>query len=253
MSEDSDLVERLKNDLRSFGAIGESGLALLTMKGDILYSDLPSEVEEKLLLFKPSFPGLTIGSNITLAAEKESVIVLRTSQQMLMAVQTRQRVGFTLVMLSNLIGRYADEFDRYVETVTAKPEVKVEAEVEEAAEEAVVEEFVAEEAVETVEEEAAEVIEEVEGELSEEELVEYQKSLIYELVPPLTPENVLDKSGVWNRAARLMLRNLDQDLTIDELREGLNNAGFDVSWQWVFETLRALETRGIVRIKGKRE
>ena len=140
-----------------------------------------------------------------------------------------------------------------METVTAKPEMKVEAEVEEAAEEAVVEEFVAEEAVETVEEEAAEFIEAVEGELSEEELAEYQKSLIYELVPPLTPENVLDKSGVWNRAARLMLRNLDQDLTIDELREGLNNAGFDVSWQWVFETLRALETRGIVRIKGKRE
>ena len=108
MSEDSELVERLKNDLRSFGAIGESGLALLTMKGDILYSDLPSEVEAKLLLFKPSFPGLTIGSNITLAAEKESLIVMRTSQQMLMAVQTRQRVGFTLVMLSNLIGRYAD-------------------------------------------------------------------------------------------------------------------------------------------------
>ncbi|MHA1604596.1 MAG: hypothetical protein ACTSWF_08100 [Candidatus Freyarchaeota archaeon] len=135
-----------------------------------------------------------------------------------------------------------------METVTAKPKVKVEAEVEEAAEE-----FVVEEAVETVEEEAAEVIEEVEGELSEEELVGYQKSLIYELVPPLTPENVLDKSAVWNRAARLMLRNLDQDLTIDELREGLNNAGFNVSWQWVFETLRALETRGIVRIKGKRE
>ena len=245
MSENSELADRLKEELRASGAIRETGLALFTMKGEILYSDLADDVEQRLMLFKPSFPGLTVGSNITLAAEEDSVIVIRTSKRMLMAVQTQQRVGFTLVMLSTLIKRYEKEFDKYVKTAIKAPKAKPKAIAAEAA---------ATEAPAEVEvEEVAEAVEEVEEELTEEELEAYQKSLIYELIPPLTPENVLDKSGVWNRASRLMLRNLDQDLTVDELREGLNNAGFDVTWQWVFETLHALETRGTVRIKGKRE
>ncbi|MFB0563099.1 MAG: hypothetical protein ACETWM_18010 [Candidatus Lokiarchaeia archaeon] len=256
MSENSELVDRLKEELRSSGTISETGLALFTMKGKILYSDLANDIEQRLMLFKPSFPGLTIGSNITLAAEEDSVIVIRTSKKMLMAVQTQQRVGFTLVMLSTLIKRYEKEFDKYAKTITKLPKaIAAEAPVTEAPAEVVAEVEappapVTEAPAEVV---AAEAVEEVEGELTEEELGAYQKSLIYELIPPLTPENVLDKSGVWNRASRLMLRNLDQDLTVDELREGLTNAGFDVTWQWVFETLRALETRGTVRIKGKRE
>ena len=261
MSENSELADRLKEELRASGAIRETGLALFTMKGEILYSDLADDVEQRLMLFKPSFPGLTVGSNITLAAEEDSVIVIRTSKRMLMAVQTQQRVGFTLVMLSTLIKRYEKEFDKYVKTEIKAPKAKpkaiaAEAAATEAPAEVEVEataEAVTEAPAEVEVEEVAEAVEEVEGELTEEELEAYQKSLIYELIPPLTPENVLDKSGVWNRASRLMLRNLDQDLTVDELREGLNNAGFDVTWQWVFETLRALETRGTVRIKGKRE
>lgn len=259
MSEDSDLVDRLKEELRTFGAISENGLALLTMKGEVIYTDLTDDIQQKIMLFKPSFPGLTVGSNITLAAENESIIVIRTSKQMLMAIQTQQRVGFTLVMLSTLIKRYATEFDKYVKTITKPPKPKAEPKVVVAEAEletitkAPVEAAVAEPPIEAVTEVLAEMAEEVEGALVGEELEAYQKSLIYELIPPLTPENVLDKSGVWNRASRLMLRNLDQDLTVDELREGLNNAGFDITWQWVYETLRALETRGTVRIKGKRE
>ncbi|MBS7267563.1 MAG: hypothetical protein KIH10_01870, partial [Candidatus Freyarchaeota archaeon] len=71
MSGNADFLDKLKGELRSFGAITDRGLALLTMKGEVLYSDLPKEVEQKLMLFKPSFPGLTVGSNITLAAENE--------------------------------------------------------------------------------------------------------------------------------------------------------------------------------------
>nr|MDO8080008.1 hypothetical protein [Candidatus Freyarchaeota archaeon] len=250
MSGNSDFVNRLKGELRSFGAISDKGIALVTMKGEILYSDLSSNIEQRLMLFKPSFPGLTIGSNITLAAENESVIVMRASEKMLMAVQTQQRVGLTLVMLSSLIKRYANEFDKYMAPEIIKPpEITPKVVTEEITPKAITE--VPVKVVEKAE--AAETVKEAERELAKEELEAYQKSLIYELIPPLTPENVLDKSGVWNRAARLMLRNLDQDLTIDELREGLNNAGFNISWLWVYETLHALETRGTVRIKGKRE
>jgi hypothetical protein len=248
MSGNGDLINRLKGELRSFGAISDKGLALFTMRGEILFSDLSSDVEKRLMLFKPSFPGLTIGSNITLAAENESVIVMRTSEKMLMAVQTQQRVGLTLVMLSSLIKRYANEFDTYVKPeVTKTPEVAPKVETKEITPRAVTEIPAAEKVGVT------ETVKEVEKELTKEQLEGYQKSLIYELIPPLTPDNVLDKSSVWNRAARLMLRNLDQDLTVDELREGLHNAGFNVSWQWVNETLHALETRGTVRIKGKKE
>ncbi|MBS7267562.1 MAG: hypothetical protein KIH10_01865, partial [Candidatus Freyarchaeota archaeon] len=161
--------------------------------------------------------------------------------------------GLTLVMLSGLIKRYGSKFDEFAQTVTIAPpvkipKVKIEKPAPAAVMEAPMEKRVEKEAVEEVVE-----AREVEAELTEKEFEAYQKSLIYELIPPLTPENVLNKSGVWSRASRLMLRNLDQDLTVEELQEGLNNAGFDVTWQWVYETLRALETRGIVRIKGKRE
>ncbi len=252
MSGDAEFLDKLKSELRSFGAITDRGLALLTMKGEMLYSDLTKDVEQKLMMFKPSFPGLTVGSNITLAAENESVIVIRASQQMLMAVQTQQRVGLTLVMLSGLIKRYGSKFDEFAQTATIvppaeMPKVKIEKPIPRAeVMKAPIEKMV-------VKEKAVEEAKEVEAELTEEEFEAYQKSLIYELIPPLTPENVLNKSGVWSRAARLMLRNLDQDLTVAELQEGLKNAGFDVTWQWVYETLRALETRGIVRIKGKRK
>ncbi len=246
MSGDANFLDKLKGELRSFGAITDKGLALLTMKGEVLYSDLTKEVEQRLMLFKPSFPGLTVGSNITLAAENESLIVIRASQQILMAVQTQQRVGLTLVMLSGLIKRYGSKFDEFAQTVKiAPPAIKPTVKIEKPAPAAVIETPIKEM---VVKEEAREV----EAELTEKEVEAYQKSLIYELIPPLTPENVLNKSGVWSRASRLMLRNLDQDLTVEELQEGLKNAGFDVTWQWVYETLRALETRGIVRIKGKR-
>ncbi len=124
MSENSELVDKLKEELRTFGSLNEIGLALLTIKGKILYSDLPNNVQQKIMLFKRSFPGLTVGSNITLAAENESVIVIRPSKKMLMAVQTQQRVGFTLVMLSTLIKKYTSEFDKYVKTVTKSPKAK---------------------------------------------------------------------------------------------------------------------------------
>lgn len=113
MSEKADFVNKLKSELVSLGPLDERGLALITKDGEILYSDLPREVEQKILLFKPSFPGLTVGSNITLTTKPRSTIVMCTSEKMLMAVHTKQSVGFTLVKLSSIAKNYADEFEKY--------------------------------------------------------------------------------------------------------------------------------------------
>lgn len=228
MSGDSDLVDKLKIDLDTIINSSKGGLALLTSGGKIIYSDLAEDVEEKLMLFKPSFPGLIMGSNITIAAKNGSIIVMRVSEKTLMAVQTEQNVSTSLGKISTVAKRYKEEFEKYPQTTVIKPtEVRSEAVVEE-------------------------VVEEVEKELTEQEFEDYQKSLVYELIPPLTPDNVISAcSFVWRKTTRLMLRNLDQDLTVDELREGLNIAGFDVSLQWVLENLQSLASRGIVRIKEK--
>ncbi len=228
MSGNSDLVDKLKIDLDTIIDSSKGGLALLTSGGKIVYSDLAEDVEEKLMLFKPSFPGLIMGSNITIAAKNGSIIVMRVSEKTLMAVQTEQNVSTSLGKISTVAKRYKEEFDNYPQTTVIKPtEVRSEAVVEE-------------------------VVEEVEKELTEQEFEDYQKSLVYELIPPLTPDNVISAcSFVWRKTTRLMLRNLDQDLTVDELREGLNGAGFDVSLQWVLENLQSLASRGIVRIKEK--
>ncbi len=116
MSQNSDFITRLKGDLISQKASKENKLALLAKNGMILYSELPSEVESKLMLFKPSFPGLTVGSNITLLASSGSLIAMCASEKTLIAVQTKQPTGFTLVTLSTIIKRYATEFDKYAET-----------------------------------------------------------------------------------------------------------------------------------------
>jgi hypothetical protein len=116
MSENLNLVDRLKLELASFDSLSERGFALLTKEGEVLYSDLPSDIEQKILLFKPSFPGLTLGSNITLLAKPRTVVVMCTSEKMLMAVQTRQSIGVTLVKLTTIAKKYADEFDKYVDS-----------------------------------------------------------------------------------------------------------------------------------------
>ncbi len=232
MSDNTDFINLIRQELKPLVGAEQKGLALFTKKGEIFHSDLSSEVIQKILLFKPSFPGLTIGSNITLAVDNESVIVMCTSEETLIAVRTKQSVGLALVVLSNITKKYGGEFDKYAQTAIAKsPEAVLE---------------LAKKA------EAVGSEQEVEGELNKEEFEAYQKSLVYELVPPLTPDNVLDKVyGLWKRDTRLLLRNLDQNLTIEQLQEGLNNAGFNVTWQWVLETLHGLEARGITRIKSR--
>ncbi|WXG42274.1 MAG: hypothetical protein WED07_16165 [Candidatus Freyarchaeum deiterrae] len=117
MSEDLNLVDKLKRELASFDTPSERGFALLTKKGKVLYSDLPSDVEQKVLLFKKSLPGLTVGSNITLLEKPRTIVVMCTSEKTLMVLRTRQGIGVTLVKLSSIAKKYSDEFDRYLDTV----------------------------------------------------------------------------------------------------------------------------------------
>lgn len=124
MSEKADFVNKLKMELAALGPVEERGLALITKEGEIFYSDLPREVEQKILLFKPSFPGLTVGSNITLTTKPRSTIIMCASEKMLMAVHTKQNVGFTLVKLSNIAKNYAQEFEKYADTTRQEKENK---------------------------------------------------------------------------------------------------------------------------------
>lgn len=228
MPENLELIDRVKKDLDNIIDPRNGGLAFLANNGKTLYSELPQDVEQKLLLFKPSYPSLNIGSNITIAIQNGSLIVMRASQTMLIAVQTQQNVGSSLGKISTVVKKYSQEFNN-PQNIIKPSELRVE----------------------VVKKEAL-VVEGEETELTEPELEKYQKSLVYELIPPLTPDNVTKACPiVWSKATRLMLRNLDQNLTVDEIWEGLKNAGFDVSLEWVLEALQSLAARGIVRIKEK--
>lgn len=124
MSEKANFVNKLKLELAALGPAEERGLALITKEGEIFYSDLPQEVEQKILLFKPSFPGLTVGSNITLTTKPRSTIVMCTSEKMLMAVHTKQNVGFTIVKLSNIAKKYTQEFEKCADIARQEIESK---------------------------------------------------------------------------------------------------------------------------------
>jgi hypothetical protein len=113
MSQDASFINNLKRELTPIYGTGKKGLALISKKGEILYSDLTSEAEQRIMRFKQSFQGLTPGSNITLIKGKESTIIICASEETLMAVETRQNVGFALLYLHNLIKKYEAEFKKY--------------------------------------------------------------------------------------------------------------------------------------------
>lgn len=113
MSEDVNFINNLKRELNPIYGPSKKGLALISKRGEILYSDLASETEQKILRFKQSFQGLTQGSNITLIKGKEATIIICTSEETLMAVETKQNVGFALLYLQNLIKKYEAEFKKY--------------------------------------------------------------------------------------------------------------------------------------------
>ncbi len=113
MSENANFINNLKRELAPIYGTSKKGLAIISKMGEILYSDMASETEQKILRFKQSFQGLTQGSNITLVKGKEATIIICTSEETLLAVETKQHVGFALLYLHNLIKKYEAEFKKY--------------------------------------------------------------------------------------------------------------------------------------------
>lgn len=108
------LVNDIRNELRVLGAVTARGLALLTADGNVLYSDMPSDIETRLNLFIPGFPAMSLGSNITVNIDDRALIIMRVSEKAVLAVFTDQRVGVVLARMSSLITRFGEEIDKAI-------------------------------------------------------------------------------------------------------------------------------------------
>ncbi len=107
------LFNRLKDEFRSLEANSEIGIALLTVKGKVLYSEFSSDINDKFEQYKPSYSSLAVGSNIILAGEDVSLIVIRTTEHILMALQAPQQyVSSILTMSPSIIKKYENELEK---------------------------------------------------------------------------------------------------------------------------------------------
>lgn len=114
------LANEVRNELRVLGAITARGLALFAVDGRLLFSDMAGDVQERLKVFIPSFSALSIGSNITVNLGENSLLIMRVSERMVLAVFTDQKAGVVLMRMSSLIRKYEEKFDKAVETYTEK-------------------------------------------------------------------------------------------------------------------------------------
>nr|MDO8079647.1 hypothetical protein [Candidatus Freyarchaeota archaeon] len=114
------LVNEIRNELRILGAITARGLALFTLDGRLLYSDTAPDIQERLNMFIPSFPALGVGSNITVNIDERTLLIMRVSERMVLAVFTDQKAGVVLMRMASLIKKYEEEFDKAVEPPTGK-------------------------------------------------------------------------------------------------------------------------------------
>jgi hypothetical protein len=192
LSEKSDLIDLLKRDLHNFGAINGTGIALLTIDGRVIYSDLSNDIQEKIMLIKPTFLGLTVGSSITLEPDKQPLVIMRASQETIISVKTQRIVGFTIIALTTLIKRYKDQLDDYVKTVfPQRADTKPEALTTEATPTRVIN--VPAEKIRDLE-----TIEKIENGFTEEKLEVDNKTLRYKRLPPLSIDNLWESSlTIW--------------------------------------------------------
>lgn len=225
----SKIVGMLRDELRVLGAITARGIALYTVRGKQIYSDLDSSVEERLRVFIPSFPGLSVGSHITLNIGERTLIVMRLSERAILAVFTHQRVGIVLVKMNALIKAYGSTLDKVLEGVVEEEvpsvqlpavEEKVEEEVGEVQAEGVVEEAKAEEAVEaqTAEGAAAETAPaaEVAAEAakSAEAVTAGRVKIVTVQVPVILDESIVKKSSGRERK---VLELCDGERSVDDI------------------------------------
>lgn len=209
----SKLVSMLRDELRVLGAITARGIALYSLGGKQIYSDLDSGVEERLKMFIPSFPGLSVGSHITVNIGEKTLIIMRLSERSVLAVFTHQRVGIVLVKMNALIKSYGSTLDKLLEGVEEEavpsvqlPPVKEKA-VEEEVQETVAESIEAVGAVETVEAKPATT--------EKAEVTEKEKMKIVTVqVPVILDESIVQKSSGRERK---ILELCNGERSVDEI------------------------------------
>jgi len=214
----SKIVGMLRDELRVLGAITARGIALYTVGGKQIYSDLDASVDERLKMFIPSFPGLSVGSHITVNIGERNLIVMRLSERAILAVFTHQRVGIVLVKMNALIKSYGTTLDKVLEGVVEEeiPSVKLPTLEEKALEETgeaqeggeTVEEVKAEEAVETT------TAEEVAKAKAAEEVTVGKTRIITVQVPVILDESIVKKSSGREKK---ILELCDGERSVDEV------------------------------------
>jgi hypothetical protein len=110
------LVSEIRNDLRILGSVTARGLALFAVDGRSLYTDMAPDIRERLNMFSPSFPALSVGSNITVNIGERTLLIMRVSEKMILTVFTDQKVGVVLTRMTSLAKKYGEELDKAVET-----------------------------------------------------------------------------------------------------------------------------------------
>ncbi len=118
------IVADIKNELRILGAVTARGLALVTVDGKKLYSDMSSDIGKRLDMFVPGFPAMSVGSNITVNINDRALIIMRVSEETILAVYTDQRVGVVLARMTSLINKFGEELDKVAKKPRKKSKTK---------------------------------------------------------------------------------------------------------------------------------
>jgi len=218
----SKVVSMLRDELRVLGAITARGLALYTVGGKQIYSDLDPPVEERLKVFVSSFPGLSIGSHITVTIGERTLIIMRLSERSVLAVFTHQRVGIVLVKMSALIKSYGTTLDKLLEGVEEEqvPSIQLPEVSEVKTEEVPVEEQPSELVEAPVEGKA-----EVEEAKAEEVEAERRTRIVTVQVPVIMDESILKKCSDRERK---ILEMCDGERSIDEIAKETGIPFFEI-------------------------
>lgn len=231
------IVGMLREELRVLGAITARGIALYSVGGKRIYSDLDPAVEERLRVFVPSFPGLSVGSHITVNIGERNLIIMRLSERAVLAVFTHQRVGIVLVKMGALIKTYGSTLDKVLEGVVEEgvptvqlPPIEEKAEVAEEVKAEAVEEVKAEAAGEVKAEAVGEVKAEAVGEVKAEAPAAAEGArgglkVVTVQVPVILDASIVEKSSGRERR---ILELCDGERSVDEIAKAAGLPFFEV-------------------------
>jgi hypothetical protein len=119
-SEVNKLVSTIRDEFRILGAVTARGLALITVGGNVIFSDMSPEIKGRLNVFIPSLPALGVGSNITVNIGDRFLLIIRVSEKMVLAIFTDQRIGVVLTRATTIMKKYGEQFDKIAEMYEGK-------------------------------------------------------------------------------------------------------------------------------------